>query len=239
MNLFNRVVLILLCLALLAGAIAVIVLAWTIPDDSIDWLRDAVDWLDDHNTDGTRGLHHRSAAPSSASSAFVVLLVELLPSGSGEVKVTDLQVGDAVLSTAAIGQRIEEVVTQVPHVADVRATVRAKRKGVPVDLDLHVDPEANLAAVTDEACAAATIVLSDKVHVALLAPPRARLHYRELRLQGRARRSVVAPAPIPEPEPPQPDFEPPAPEPEPAPLDVEAEEEPVAVAAAEEKPVGA
>jgi hypothetical protein len=51
---------------------------------------------------------------------------------------------------------------------------------------LHVDPDANLAAVTDAACEAARDVLIEKVHVELMAPPRARLHYRELRLKGRS-----------------------------------------------------
>ena len=240
MNLLNRAILMVLCLALIAGAVAVIVLAWAIPDESINWLRDAVVWLDDRNTDGTKALITLGGA-IVALAALVALLAELLPSGSGAVKITGLQVGDAVLTTAAIGQRIEEVVNQVPHVTDVRATVRAKRKGVTVNLDLHVDPEANLAAVTDEACAAASLVLSDKVHVALLAPPRARLHYRELRLQGRARPSSVAPA-APAPAAP---IEPPEPEAETAaeevkePVNLEAEEQPVTAAEAVEKPVGA
>jgi hypothetical protein len=88
----------------------------------------------------------------------------------------------------------------VPHVAEVRANVRAKKRGVIVNLDLQVDPEANLATVTDEACATAESVLTDRVHVALVQPPTARLHYRELRLQGRGngngRRSNRVPLPI-------------------------------------------
>jgi hypothetical protein len=90
-----------------------------------------------------------------------------------------------VLSTAAIGQRIEEAVAKVPHVSSAKALVKAKRKGVLVSLDLHVDPDANLAIVTDEACQAATDVLTNRVHVALVEPPHARLHYRELRLRDR------------------------------------------------------
>jgi hypothetical protein len=183
MNLINRLALVLLCVALIAGAGAVIGLAWAAPQESIDWLADAAGWLDDHNTDGTKALITLGAAVVVVI-AFGVLVMELFPQNSGEVKVTGLQVGDAVLTTAAIGQRIEEAVNQVPNVSDVRANVRARRKGVTVALDLHVDPDANLAAVTDAACEAARDVLSDKVHVDLLAPPRARLHYRELRLKG-------------------------------------------------------
>jgi hypothetical protein len=112
------------------------------------------------------------------------------------VQVSGLARGNATLSTAAIGQRIEEAVCQVPNVAEVRASVTSKKNGVLVALDLQVDPEANLATVTDEACQVAEDVLENRVHVSLLKPPTARLHYRELRLQGRngARRVTLPPS---------------------------------------------
>jgi len=200
MNLFNRAVLVLLCLALATAAIAVIVLAWTAPAESIDRLRDAADWLDDHNQDLEKSIL-TAAAAAVALVALVVVAMEVLPRPTGHVQVTDLQAGNAVLSTAAIGQRVEEAVNRVSHVSDVRASVKAKRKGVLVDLDLHVDPEANLASVTDEACNAAREVLTERVHVALLRPPRARLHYRELRLRGRALTPARSQAPPPPPAP--------------------------------------
>jgi hypothetical protein len=184
MNMFNRVALLLVCGLLIIGAGAIIGLTWAAPQESIDWLADASGWLDDHNTDGTKALITLGAGIAILL-ALVVLVAELLPRGTGEVSVTGLQGGDAVLTTAAIGQRIEEAVNQVPNVSDVRATVKAKGKAVLVGLDLHVDPDANLAEVTDAACQAARNVLQDRVHVELAAPPRARLHYRELRLKGR------------------------------------------------------
>jgi hypothetical protein len=201
-TLFNRVVLVLLCLALMFAAAALTTLAWARPEESINWLRDAATWLDDRNTDGTRILISLGAAITAAL-ALTVIVIELYPRSRGNVKVTDLQVGDAVLSTTAIGQRVEEAVNQLPNVADVRATVRAKRKGVTVALDLHVDPEANLASVIDEASEAARDVLTEKVHVALVEPPRTRIHYRELRLHNRPPRRMTADAPpVNQPEPP-------------------------------------
>jgi hypothetical protein len=200
-NTFNRVVLILLCLVLMFAAAAVTALAWGGPDESINWLRDAVSWLDERNTDGTKFII-TTAAVVIALMSLTVLVIELYPRSSGQVKVTDLQVGDAVLSTAAIGQRVEEAVNLVPDVADVRATVRAKRKGVLVHLDLHVAPEANLASVIDEASEAARDILTNKVHVAMAEPPSTRIHYRELRLHGRPpRRPTVAESVAAEPEP--------------------------------------
>ena len=193
MNVFNRIFLFLLCLALAAAAVAAIVLAWTIPGDSIDGLRDAVDWLDEHNEDLEKALL-TTAVGLIALVALVVAILELMPQSGADVKVTDLRVGDAVLSTLSISQRIEEAVRQVPSVTEARAGVRAKRKGVLLSLDLRVEPEANLATVTDEACEAAQDVLMNRLHVALVEQPRVRLHYRELRLRSRAPATAAPPA---------------------------------------------
>jgi hypothetical protein len=193
LNLFNRVVLAFVLLVLAAGAIAIIVLTWTIPKDSISGLRDAVSWLDDNNQDAQKAVL-TSIAGLVALVSLCLLLLEVLPASGPDVKVTDVKVGDAVLSTAAIGQRVEEAVRQVSHVAEVKAAVRQKGKGVLVSLDLHVDPDANLATVADESCQAARDVLAEKVHVAIAGPPLARLHYRELRLQRAAAARSVPPA---------------------------------------------
>ena len=194
MNVFNRLFMTLLGLVLVGLAIAIIALAWSIPDDSIAWLRDATDWMARHNEDTEKALLSLIAG-TIAFLALVLVLLELLPD-NGDVKVTDLRVGGAVLSTADIAQRIEEAVRTVDHVVNVKASVKAKRKGVLVLLNLDVDPDANLAVVTDEACAAASDVLANKVHVALAAPPQARLHYRELRFKTRTvKEPAAAPSP--------------------------------------------
>ena len=193
MNLLNRIVLVIVCLALAVGAISIIVLAWAIPDESIDSLRDSVQWLDDNNQSPEKILLTGIGAFIALLSLLVVSL-EVWPRPARDVKVADLKVGDAVLSTDAIGQRVEEAVKQIANISDVRATIRPRRKGVQLFLDLHVNPEANLANVTDEACDAAREVLTGKVHVSLVGPPRARLHYREARSRtGRLQPAAVAP----------------------------------------------
>jgi hypothetical protein len=197
-NTFNRIVLILLCILLVAAAVAIIFLTWTIPNRSINGLHDAVQWVDDNDGDLEKAVLTTISAGIGLIS-LAVLLIELLPRSGPDVKVVDVNAGDATLSTAAIGQRIEEAVCQVAHVAEVRAGVRAKKKGVLVSLDLQVDPDANLATVTDEACQTAQDVLTGRVHVQLLRPISAHLHYRELRLHGRnvERRPVSPSTPAP------------------------------------------
>ena len=199
MNMFNRIVLIAICALLVVAAITVITLTWTIPNRSVNWLADAARWVDDNDGDLEKALLTTVSAFIGLV-AVIVLLIELVPRRGPAVQVTGLASGNATLSAAAIGQRIEEAVVQVPHVSEVRAEVKSRKKGVLVALDLQVDPEANLATVTDEACQVATEVLTDRVHVALLRPPTARLHYRELRLHrgnGSAPRAGRAAAPVP------------------------------------------
>ncbi len=193
MTVFNRIVLIVLCLALITLAVAIVVLTWTIPNRTVNWLGDAVQWMDDNDGDLEKALLTTVSA-SVALLATIVLVIELIPRRGPGVKVSGLARGNATLSAAAIGQRIEEAVWQVPNVSEVRAAVTSKKNGVLVALDLQVDPEANLATVTDEVVQVAEDVLENKVHVALLKPPTVRLHYRELRLQGRgASRRASAP----------------------------------------------
>ena len=182
MNLFNRGVVLMLLLALITGAIGLAVLAWTIPDDTLDWLRDSVDWLDENDGDTEKAVL-TAIVIVIAAVAFIILFFELMPRAGKDVHVTDLEGGQATLTTAAVAQRIEDRVRQLPNVADVKAFVQPRRKGVDVEMDLHVDPDANLAEVTNSASEACRDVLSTRMHVALAGSPRTRLHYRELRLR--------------------------------------------------------
>jgi len=192
MNVLNRLVLIILLVALAGAAISVVALTWTIPVETIDVLDEGVDWLEESYGDPEK-IMVSTGALLVALVAVVFLMLELAPRSNPEVKVTDLQGGEAYLSTAAIGQRVEEAVSRVPNVSDVKASVGAKGKGVTVTLDLHVDPQANVAVVTDEAIRTTRDVLTNQVHVAMVEPPLAHLHYREMNLtRGAPRRQPMA-----------------------------------------------
>jgi len=193
MNVINRMTVVVLCLALAIASLAIIALAWASPESSITGLRDAVQWLSDHNKDTEKTLL-TVALGALAFVAVIIALLELLPDSGAEVKVTDLQGADASLSTSDIGGRVEEAVRQIEHVVAVKAALKSQKKGVQVALELHVDPDANLALVTDEACNAARDILANKIHVAVIEPVRARLHYRELRMKTKGKDLTPAPA---------------------------------------------
>jgi hypothetical protein len=191
MNVFNRVLVYALLLLLAAAAVAVAVLAWTAPDESIERLRDAVDWVDRNDGDAEKGIL-TAIAIGIAVVALAVLFFELKPRSTTEVQLTDVTRGRAVLSTSAVAQRLEEAIRQVPHVGEAKAYVEPKRKGVEVAMDLHVDPDTNLAVVTDAAYSAAEDVLRNEMHVAILGQPQARIFYRELRLRRPGTTTAVA-----------------------------------------------
>ena len=78
MIMFNRVVLVLLCLLLIVAAVAIIVLTWTIPNRTINWLGDAVQWMDENDGDLEKALLTTVSA-SIGLIATIVLLIELIP----------------------------------------------------------------------------------------------------------------------------------------------------------------
>jgi hypothetical protein len=192
-NVLNRVLLIIIFTALACFAVSIIFFAWAAPASSADALDEAVDWLQDNQGTLEKTLISTGAA-LVALLAVTLLYLEIMPRAGSEVVINDLRVGSATLSTAAISRRVEEAVSQIRHVWDVRAAVETRRKGVTVSLDLQVDPEANLAALTDAACEAARDVLTNRVHVALIEPPTARLHYRDPRRDRPAVRRAPLPA---------------------------------------------
>jgi hypothetical protein len=197
MNVLNRVMVCLLLLALAAAAAAVAALAWAAPAASIDGLRDAVDWLD-RNDDAASRAALTALAAAVGLPALLLLFFEVWRPSGAAVRVVDVKGGEATLSPEALGQRIEEAVRAVPDVAEARALTRVRRKGIELALDLHVGPDANLAAVADAALEAARDLLTGRLHVAVAGQPRVRLHYKELRLAGSATRAAPAAPAAPE-----------------------------------------
>lgn len=180
MNVFNRVLLIILLTGVTILALAVILFAWVSTESAVEVLDEAVDWLQDNQGDLEKTLVS-SGAGLVALLAMTLLYLELVPHAGSDVGVIDLKGGSATLSTDAVAQRIEESIARVPYVSDAKVYVEGKHKGVSVSLDVNVDPQANLAQVTDEVCDVVRDVLANRVHVALLDAPTVRLHYREPR----------------------------------------------------------
>lgn len=188
----SRFVIALLALVLIFLAALVIALAWTDSEGAIGRLGDGVGWLEDHNDRDGR-LILTLACVVVILLGLTVLLLELTPPRATTMPVKNVTSGTAQITTAQIAARINSAVAALPQVAECEAAVARRGKKVEMVLDLHVEPGADLAHTADEACRHAHLLVEQELGIELAAMPRARLHYRELRL-GLANETPPAPS---------------------------------------------
>lgn len=179
----NRFIIVTAALVVIFFALLVVLLAWGAAGASIARVSDLAGYLRDHD--------NREAKTIITLGASVIVLlmltaiiVELTPSPTAQMRVRNMKSGEGAITTTQIAARIDAELRRVPHVADCGSTVSARGKRVEVVLDLHVDPGADLAATADAACGRAHVLVERELGIELAARPRARLHYRELRLRG-------------------------------------------------------
>jgi flagellar basal body-associated protein FliL len=196
MNLANRLIIVLGALLVIFAVAVVILFTWAAASESVERLGDFVQFLNDHEEDNGSRIILTLGGIVVALLALVVVIAELTPPRAERVPVRDVRAGDALLSTDAIAQRLQQEVSVVPHVTQTKTTVTARGKGVEVDLELHVDPDTNLALTSEEACRAVENLLTNRLSVEMARPPRLNIRYSELRLPGvPAVASPPAPAP--------------------------------------------
>ena len=177
----NRFLIATVSLLVMFGTLVVILLAWGTTDGAIGRVEDFAGYLRDH--DGREGkVIVTLVALVLVLLMLTVMLVELTPSPTQRMRVRNVGTGDATLTTRQIAERIEDEARAVPHVAGCRAVVAARGDKVEVVLDLHVGTGADLARTADEACRRVHVLVEEQMGIALVQRPRARLHYRELRL---------------------------------------------------------
>ncbi len=200
MDIANRLIILLGALLVMFAVALVVLFTWAAAADSVDRLFDFVEFLDDHSEDNGSRVILTLGGLVVALLAVVVIIAELTPAEAGRVPVRDVQAGDVLLSTDAIAQRLQAELSTVPHVSQVKAAVAARGKAVEVDLELHVDPDTNLALTSEEACRAVDNLLANRLSVEMARPPRLNLRYSELRLVGATGKSPSSP-PLPPEEP--------------------------------------
>ncbi|HLB23925.1 MAG TPA: hypothetical protein VJP07_07505 [Dehalococcoidia bacterium] len=180
----NRFVVALMAMVVIFGALLAVLLAWAAPDGSIGRVQDFAGFLDDHN-DRDGKLILSLGALVVVLLMTCVLILELAPSSTQRMRVRNVTSGEVTITTKRIAELVDDSVRAAPHVADCSTTVARRGRRVELVLDLHVDAGAELAQTADEACRRAH-VLVEQLGIELSGKPRARLHYRELRLRPEA-----------------------------------------------------
>jgi hypothetical protein len=128
--------------------LAVIVLAWAVPAESIERMGDLVQYVDAHNNT-TSQLVITLGGAILILLALVVILLEVASPAAPAVPVRGVETGTAFLATDAIARRLEELMTGVADVVNARAKVVRRGKGIDANLTLYVDPGVDVAALAD------------------------------------------------------------------------------------------
>jgi hypothetical protein len=187
----NRAVISIAALVVAFAALLIVLLAWAEPGGTIGRVADFAGYLDDHNNKEAKAIVSLGAIVVILLMAAIMIL-ELTPSATQRMRIRTVKAGSATVSTVEIAERIERELATVPHIARSQAIVAACGDKVEVVLDLEVDPGADLTTTADEACRRAHELVEKQIGVPLVKLPRARLHYRELRLRTQAGRSSKA-----------------------------------------------
>ena len=195
----NRFVVALLALLVIFGVAVVITLAWGAPDGSIARIADLAGWLRRHNDRDTKVIVTLAGVVIMLAMLMAIIL-ELTPSSTQRMRVRRVKAGEATITTREIAERIDAELLQVEHVAECQTIVAAHGRRVEAVLDLHVDAGADLTRTADDACTRVRQLVEGQIGVELAAPPRARLHYRELRLRNDAPQTESAAPANPRPE---------------------------------------
>ncbi len=181
----NRFVIVVAALAVIFVALLAALLAWGAPDETIRRVADFSDYLSRHNDRETKAIISLIAVVVVLL-MLTVIIIELTPSPVQKMRVRSMRSGEAAITTSQIAERINTEVGAVPHVGECVGRVWARGTKVEVVLDLYVGAGANLAETADEACRRAHLLVEQQLGIEMAAMPRARLHYRELRLGSQA-----------------------------------------------------
>ena len=202
MDLTNRVIIIGAALIWIFVVLVVILLAWGAPDNSIDQLADLANYLAEHNDTATKMIITFGGLILLLLGVLVII-IEVMPAERGSLPVADVGSGQARISTEEVVARVEAGVRALAQVSDVQATVLGRGKKADLTLKLHVRPEADLAATTDEACRVARELIEEKMGLELARPPQAELHYRVLNVSRTTQSQATIQTPAPPPSVPQ------------------------------------
>lgn len=207
MNETNRTAIVLLAAAWIVLMAVVIFIAWSDSQLAVDRLTDMVEYLDD-NQDNAAKLILTLGALVLIVLSLLLIIVELAPpEETKEIKVE--QAGATTIVPAEpLRLRLEEALSALAKVSEAKARVYSQDKGVGMELNLTVTPDANVAVVSQEASRTVVETLQADLGLPVAAPPVVRVNFGDGGAKEPAVSSVAQP-----PQPGQAPGAPPAPPP--------------------------
>jgi hypothetical protein len=177
-----------------------IFLAWTADTDVIDALRDAVDYLDDHN-DSAGKLIVTLGALVLVVLALLLIIVELAPEDEERELRVEQAGATTIVPALALRQRLEEALVSLPGITAAKARVSTRNKGIATALDVTVTPGTNVGQVTQEATRVVIDTVQTDLGLPVVGVPTVRVAFGGLRPEPVASVAIQAPPPEPSPSP--------------------------------------
>jgi hypothetical protein len=162
MNLFNRVVTVLLFVTLMV----VIPLVLILPETAIGSVQLFLGSLT-----GGLSVFHRVVLVLVGIICFIicglVLYLEFRRPKRHTVRLEKLAGGEVELAVESIAQRIEYRVDQLADVVQVRPKIKPRRKAIDVELNLETTPDIDVPTKTEEVCEVAREVVEERMGLKL------------------------------------------------------------------------
>ncbi len=151
MNLFNRVLVVVLALLGLVIGVATMAALLAVPNDVLAYLEA---WVAYFRADYLWQLTWVGAAVGGVLSliSLAVLILEFSPRRRRLVELSQVGGGLGMVTVEAVAQRVRQEVEAIDQVKSARPRVTSRGREVDVNVGLRVDPAAAVAAKTEEVC---------------------------------------------------------------------------------------
>jgi len=161
MNVFNRAVVILQVVSLIVLLIVMSVVPFTVLERlqyTVQQMRDTLqlDWPRSY-------IVLLLAAVLLIALLILLLWLEIRPQAKRSVTVRGSHGTEAVVSTSSVAQSLQYHIREIPDVFKVKPTVRGKRGGLDIVLDLETRPEIDIPSKMEEVSQAARDLVESKM----------------------------------------------------------------------------
>ncbi len=195
----NRTFIVLAAAAWIVIMAVLIFFTWSADTDVIDRLGDFVEYLDAHNDDAGKLIVTLSALVTVVL-ALLIIILEIAPEDEERELRVEQAGATTIVPAAALRQRLEEALTGIPEITAAKAKVSTKDKGIVAALDVTLRPDANVAAITQEAARVVVDTVQTDLGLSVVGLPTVKIAFAS---GAHPTASSVAQAPAPPPVTPQ------------------------------------
>lgn len=163
MNLFNRVIVVLLLIALILVSAAVIVL----PRQALSVAGEFLGALDSYISTFQGWVLMTIALLGLIALSLVLLWLEVRRSVSKTVRVEKISGGEARVAVESVARRLQYNLDQLPQILSVKPHVSARGKRVDITLDIETTNDVNIPAKTEELSQITRAVIEEQMGLRL------------------------------------------------------------------------